>query len=138
MESEQWLRIRAWTEPAEMPPRGGGEIIVEAEIPTGCYIESHEPSAEVLLPTILVLDSQEGLFIGPVKYPKPIERSLEWNEGALSLYEGKIKFSVPIEVHAEAVEGKKKIKGRITYQGCTSTICLMPGSQEFTVEFEVV
>ena len=109
MESEPWLRIRGWVKPAKMHPRDVGKIIVEAEIPEGCYIESHDPSAQVLLPTILVLDPQENLSIGAVQYPKPVEKNLGWNEGTLSLYEGKIGFSVPIEVHAGAIKGKKEI-----------------------------
>jgi hypothetical protein len=44
----------------------GSLLMVEAEIPPGCHIETHEPSEPFLVPAELNL---ERATIGPVRYP---------------------------------------------------------------------
>jgi hypothetical protein len=57
----------------------GSLLMVEAEIPPVCHIETHEPSEPFLVPAELNLEPVEGATIGPVRYPATEDKRFVWS-----------------------------------------------------------
>jgi hypothetical protein len=53
--------------------------MVEAEIPPGCHIETHETSEPFLVPAELNLEPVEGAMIRPVRYPATEDKQFVWS-----------------------------------------------------------
>lgn len=133
----EWLELRAWVEPKRLRPGERGTLVVQVGIPPGCHIEAHEPSEPFLVPTELDLDPVEGVTLGPVRYPPAKPKRSDWSPAVLRVYEGSVRLEAPVEVEAAAAAGPRKVRGRLQYQGCTPTACLMPAAQPVEAELEI-
>lgn len=134
---KEWLSLRARLEPPQLAPGQRGKLILEIGIPDDCHIEAHVPSEPFLVPTELSFDPVEDLAIGPVDYPSGDEERFDWSPVSLRVYRGTIRLEAPLELAAEAVTGSRRIRGRVRYQGCTPSSCLMPSAQPVEVVLDV-
>jgi hypothetical protein len=133
----EWLALRAHVEPECLRPGERGTLVVEAEVPSGCHIEAHEPSELFLVPTELCPGSTEGVTIGPARYPPAKRKRFGWSPAVLRVYEGSVRFEAPVEVEAAAAAGPRTIRGWLRYQGCTPAACLMPAMQAVEAKLDV-
>lgn len=133
----EWLKLRARVEPKRLRPGERGTLVVEVRIPPGCHIEAQEPSEPFLVPTVLSPDPIEGVTFGPVRYPPAKPKRSDWSPAVLRVYEGSVRLEAPVEVEAAAATGLRKVRGRLQYQGCTPTACLMPAAQPVEAELEI-
>lgn len=138
MDQEEWLVIDAETVPKEIKAGSRGLFVIRVTIPKDCHINAHEVEGEFMRPTVLVLDPSEGLSFGEFGYPKPKEIKFGWSDKPLHTYDGTFEIRVPVSVREEAEKGPKKVKGKLTYQGCTASMCLPPGEHDIEIEFAIV
>jgi hypothetical protein len=136
-ESSEWLALRARVEPPRLESGKRARLLVEIEIPEGCHIEAHEPAEPFLVPTDLSFDPVEGVGIGPVEYPPAEEVRFDWSSVVLRVYRGTIRLQVPLELANGAGAGSRRIRGRLRYQGCTPSTCLMPSAQPVEAVLEI-
>jgi len=135
---DSWLRTTARTEPATLPPGQKGRLVVEVTVPDGCHIEAREPGEPFLIPTALEFESVDGVTIGPVEYPPGDVERFDWSPVVLRVYRGTFELRAPIEVSVGAARGRRRVVGRVRYQGCTQTLCYPPAVQEVTASLGVV
>jgi len=103
--NEHWLELEITTQPT-------------------WHINSHEPIQDYLIPTsIHITKSRLPWKLGKINYPEPILKRLNFQHEVLSLYEGKIKFTIPITAMPK---GKQLLPIRIELQACNNKICLPP------------
>lgn len=127
---QHWLELRAWIErPDGSAPR---RLIVEATVPEGGHIEAHEPPEPFLIPTVLEITTPDGVSAGPVDYPEPERRKLDWSPTVLSVLAGTVRFAAPLNGDASFDAADRTVTARLDYQGCIDGACLPPNAQ--TVE----
>jgi thiol:disulfide interchange protein DsbD len=101
--------------------RDGAALVVEAAIAPGWHVNAHEPRERFLIPTTLDVEAPPGATVGPVEYPRPVERTLAFSEKPLLLYEGTIRLRVPMPADAAG-----RVAAVLRYQACDDERCLPP------------
>ena len=130
-----WLRLEARLEPETLAPGATGRLVVEATVPEGGHIEANRPPEPFLIPTVLEVDADAGISVGPIAYPEPEERRFDWSSIALHVLSGTFRMEAPVEVTAP--EGGQAIVARLRYQACTQGACLPPNVQTVVVGIPV-
>ena len=133
-----WLSLSARMKPAKLRPGERGRLVVEVTVPEGCHVESHDPSEPWLIPTVLGVEAPEGITAGEVGYPAGEERTFDWSPTVLRVYRGTFELSAPVKVARAASPGSVAVLARLSYQGCTDSLCLMPSEQAAEARLEIV
>ncbi|MDM8568722.1 DUF255 domain-containing protein [Thiotrichales bacterium HSG1] len=106
-----------------------GEIIVTISIAKGWHINSNKPLQTDLIATILTLE-ENNWQLGAVQYPKPEQRSLQWQQEKLALYEGTIELRSKLKpkslVTKKTNNSNKILLFKLKFQACNEKICLPP------------
>ena len=85
------------------------------------------------IPSQISFESQEGIEIKAVEFPKPYDYFIEGIDAPLSVLEDQIKIEVQIVVDKK---GKQKIEGNFRYQACDDRKCFFPKNLAFSIEIE--
>jgi Disulphide bond corrector protein DsbC len=132
-----WLSLSARVEPARLRPGDRGRLVVEVTVPEGCHVESHDPTEPWLIATVLGVEAPEGIAPGDVAYPDGEDKVFDWSPTVLRVYQGSFELSAPLEVSSGASPGSVEVVARLSYQGCTESLCLMPAQQTVGASLEI-
>ena len=93
----------------------------------GFHINSHTPKDELLIPTVLKLDSVSGMNVVSEEYQKGSAFRLSVGAGGgqgemLDVYQGDFRVNVRLVVP----KGSSTLTGSLHYQACDSTACFPP------------
>lgn len=111
---------------------------ISLTIPHGIHIQTHKPAEDLLIASKIALENVEGISFGKPIYPDPKKLPTSWSPVTLLVYEGEIDIFIPIMVAKDAKSGKYVIRGILSFQGCTDTLCLPPKEQKFTLKLEIL
>jgi thioredoxin:protein disulfide reductase len=91
-----------------------------AHVATGWHVNSHTPSEEFAIPTVLTL---EGAELASAQYPPHVMKAFEFTGGKpLAVYDG----TVAIAFTAKVPAGVTKFRAKLHYQACSDRVCLPP------------
>ncbi|HET7437288.1 MAG TPA: cytochrome c biogenesis protein CcdA [Thermoanaerobaculia bacterium] len=100
---------------------------IGATVAEGWHINSHTPTEEFAIPTVLVLDAEN---VQP-RYPAHQMKAFEFTGGkALAVYDGK--FQIPFTAKVKA--GATTLHATLNYQACSNTVCLPPKKAEADID----
>ena len=100
-------------------------VEVRFKVMDGFHVNSHTPKSELLIPTKLTLQAEDGVKAGDVEYPKGTEYAFEFQPGEkLDVYSGNFVVKVPVEVSA----GEHRVGATLRYQACDHAACYPPKS----------
>ena len=105
----------------------GKEQLVELRfrVNPGFHINSHTPKDELLIPTVLKLDTSSGIKVLDEKYPAGTSFRLTIGDGeTLDVYQGEFRVLVKLSVG----QGARDLTGLLRYQACDSAACFPPKS----------
>lgn len=89
----------------------------------GFHINSHAPKDELLIPTVLRLDSGGGVKVVGAEYAKGSAFRLGGTSGeVLDVYQGEFRVSVRVV----APKGASTLTGALHYQACDNASCFPP------------
>ncbi|HID28827.1 MAG TPA: hypothetical protein EYP19_02345, partial [Desulfobacterales bacterium] len=132
------VKVDAYASHEDIHPAESFQIAIVANIKQGFHINSHKPSDEFLIPTVLKLDETRSIAFGPVHYPEPKHALFSFSTNHLSVYDGKISIFCEGKVSEDISLGDTKVSGVLTYQGCDDQRCFMPQSVRFEVPLKIV
>ena len=119
-------------------PEGSFRIAIIADIKPGFHINSHNPTDQFLVPTVVRFDEKEGITFSPVSYPVPELKSFSFSTSKASVYEGKISIFSQGGLSNDIPPGDVKVSGILAYQACNDQTCFMPMSVGFEIPLKVV
>lgn len=111
---------------------GAGSVEVEARITAGYHVNSHTPSEDYLIATVVRIEPASGVTAGTPRYPPGESKKFSFSDKPLSVYEGSFRVTVPVTWGGSAAP---PLAGAIDFQACTDTQCFPPASVPFRVEF---
>ncbi len=132
------LSLETFLSQDKLRPGDEFKIGVRVNIFDGWHVNSHKPSEEFLIPTVLKLDSTEGIEFAEPVYPEGEQKKFAFSETPLSVYEGKIVIWATGRVAKDVKPGKVSLRGKLAYQACNDVSCLIPTEKAFSLEAEVV
>jgi thiol:disulfide interchange protein DsbD len=108
-------------------------LVVEATIAHGWHVNSHTPSEEFLIPTVVAPDAADGVTFGEPEYPSGKMAKFSFSAKPLSVYEGTFSVRVPVNWSGGAAP---TLSGAVEYQACNDTQCLPPATARFSIAGE--
>lgn len=111
---------------------------VVLEIPHDLHTNSNKPGSEYAIPTTVKITPVSGVKLGPVVYPRGMNKKFEFSEKALNIYEGKVEFVFDVTVPASYRKPKLEIEVSVRYQACTNEVCYPPTSKKTILIANVV
>lgn len=117
----------------------GSSAVVAArvEVDEGWHINSHEPTFEWLIPTVLELGVPEG---GDTPWPEPRVdypphqmKTFAFEDEPLAVYDGEIVIRVAVEIPESIDRDAVELTGTLGFQACDDKQCLPPTEVTDTV-----
>ena len=111
--------------------QAGGEVKLgfRASIIDGWHINSNKPNEDFLIPTEIILKSDESFKFGEIIFPKSKNIELEFSDIPVSVYEGEIYFGTKVQIPDTTILGQKSVYVEFTYQGCNDVTCMAPNTR---------
>ncbi|WP_250931045.1 protein-disulfide reductase DsbD family protein [Aporhodopirellula aestuarii] len=128
---------RAYVSTPSVEPGGQGKLVFVA-IPEGEYHIYPGVAGDKPMSTNFAIADKSGVRIAAPTTDSKIIRE-EPIPGLVNEYHhGKVTWTMPFEIPADAQPGEKTIHGGIAYQACTAQNCLMPMALSFDATVNVV
>ena len=102
------------------------------------HVNSHQPSAEFLIPTSLEVLSLDGLRGGTWDYPPALTKKFAYSEEPLQVYEGNFLIRGSLTAPADSMPSSKQVRLALKYQACTLQRCYPPKTEEILVPVRIV
>lgn len=129
--------VTAATQPVEIPAGGSTEATVRVTVQSGYHINANPPTDPYLKATELEITPAQGLSVGAVSYPKPLEKKFPFAEKPLRIYEGQTEIKATLKADKSAKPGQQSISARLRIQACDDQVCYPPGKLELTIPVNV-
>jgi hypothetical protein len=98
-------------------------IELRFKIVQGYHVNSHTPKSQLLIPTVLTLQSANGVKAGALEYPAGKPYSFSFDPGdKLDVYAGDFTVKLPVV----AAAGDHTVDGSLRYQACDNASCYPP------------
>lgn len=114
------------------------ELTVTAKIKKGFHIQANPASDEFLIPTILTMQTSEGIATGEPVYPPGQPYRLKGSTDDLLTYEDEVMIRVSVEVMDSAPAGNASLTGKLRFQPCDDRKCLFPRSVPVVIPVKIV
>jgi suppressor for copper-sensitivity B len=96
-------------------------------IDEGYHTNSHEPTYDWLIPTVLDLDLPQGWGEPEVRYPSGEMKAFAFTEEPISVYEGAVRLLVTFNLPEDVGIGTEPaVQASLRYQACDDHSCLPP------------
>ena len=101
-------------------------LVLRVSLPAGLHVQSHAPTDENLIGTVLNVTAPDGVSIVDIEYPKAVD----FIQGTqlLTVYESEFDIVVTVRVAAPMPRGPIVIPAELRYQACNDTVCFAPAS----------
>ena len=98
-------------------------------IAPGFHINSNHPNSELLIPTVLKLDTPTDLSLSNIQYPEGKELSFPFApDEKLSVYAGDFSVTATARTIGAIHSGHYRVHGELKYQACDDHACYPPKS----------
>lgn len=102
------------------------------------YIHGAKVDEAGFIPTSLTFQEQAGLGIESLRFPAPEIKKFDYSEQAVEVYSGDVFVDATLVVKEGAFTGAQVLVGELTYQACTTALCLPPDKVSVSVPLRVV
>jgi suppressor for copper-sensitivity B len=102
--------------------RIGARVSIEPE----WHVNSHQPTFDYLIPTVLDLELPAGWPDETVKYPKAKMQTFAFEDSPLAVYDGDVAILAEIQIPAGTAAGPFPVHATLRYQSCNKSQCLPP------------
>ncbi len=111
-----------------------GVVVMQVDKPY--HVNSNPASEDYLIPTELRIEAGKGYKVGPIVYPKPIEKAFAFSEGKpIKIYEGRVPIKFQLRLDKAVPKGSLRVKATLRYQACDDTSCYPP--QRTPIEIKI-
>lgn len=90
------------------------------------HVNSHTPTYDWLIPTVLTLELPEGSPEPRLEYPLHKMMGFEFTKEPIAVYDGTFPIYAEVELPAGAAEGALAVEVALRYQACDDKQCLPP------------
>ena len=101
-------------------------VSLRVELPAGVHVQAHKPKDPLLIPTVLTIDTPEGVTVTSVAYPSPAELRQSGRTEALLVLGPVFDISVTLAAAADISTGMRNIPAVLRYQACNDAVCFPP------------
>jgi hypothetical protein len=129
--------VKATAQPVAVAAGRSGETLVRLTIQSGYHINANPPTYPYLIPTVLEAPPANGLSVGKVAYPKPLNRKFVFAEKPLAVYEGTTELFAMISADKSAQPGEHSLAAKLRIQACDEQVCYPPGTLDLVIPVSI-
>jgi thiol:disulfide interchange protein len=118
-------------------PGAGARLAALVTIEHGWHVNSHKPSFEYLIPTVLHLELPKGWPQETVQYPAAQQKTFSFEPHPLAVYDGDVVMVASFQLPKGTAAGSYPIRASLRYQACNDSQCLPPVTAEARIELKV-
>jgi len=108
-------------------------LLAVVTIQSGWHVNSHQPTFDYLIPTVVEIDVPAGWPAARVLYPAGEMRKFGFAPEPISVYAGEVAIPIEVAIPAGAANGTVPVRAHLRYQSCSDKICLPPVDTEATL-----
>ncbi|HEX2642004.1 MAG TPA: protein-disulfide reductase DsbD domain-containing protein, partial [Thermoanaerobaculia bacterium] len=112
-------------------------IAALVEIEHGWHVNSHQPTFDYLIPTVLNIHPPAGWPEEKILYPAAALKTFAFADQPLSVYDGQIVIEADVAVPAGTPAGDVPVRATLDYQACNDSQCLPPVTVEAKLTIRV-
>jgi thiol:disulfide interchange protein DsbD len=120
------VRVETLHSQDKYPAEGTYPVLFRLRISKPWYIHGTKSEGEGLIPTLLYFQEFPGLKIVDTKFPVPQKKKFPYTSKPIEIYSGSLLVRATLAVSGAGPLGNQVIKGNLSYQACSSTLCLPP------------
>jgi suppressor for copper-sensitivity B len=102
------------------------QIVAAITVDEGWHVNSHTPTFEYLIPTVLEIEAPTGWEEAIVTYPKGEMESFAFSEEPISVYDGQFLLRAALTVPQDESGQEADLAVSLRYQACNDRSCLPP------------
>src|SRR5712691_5698502 len=125
--------VRAAASPTDITAGGLGKVDVHLLVQPGYHINANPPTYSYLKATELEIAPSEGISVGPISYPKPLDKKFPFAEKPLAIYEGETELKAILKADGSAAKGERSASATLRVQACDDQVCYPPGTLNLTI-----
>jgi suppressor for copper-sensitivity B len=118
-------------------PGAPARLAALVSIARGWHVNSHQPTFEYLIPTVLTLELPQGWNEEAVRYPQAEMQNFTFADQPLAVYDGDVVILAEVRVPAGAEAGTHPVRASLRYQACNDEQCLPPVTTEAEIQVRV-
>lgn len=119
-----------------LAPGESSNAVFALSIAEGYHVNTHIVPDPSMIATVGIISTSAPAAIGPVHYPD----ATRWDDGTgenLPVYSGRVTFTVPIAIAADAAPGTYSLTLAVRAQPCSDSSCLAPLERTATVKVTI-
>ena len=125
--------VKASAAEAQVSAGGSVEAVVTVAVQSGYHVNANPPSDAYLKATELIVQPNDGLTVGFIKYPNAATRKFSFSQKALAVYEGEVPIKVLLKAAAAASKGPHQLAAKLNVQACDNQLCYPPGTIDLAI-----
>jgi thiol:disulfide interchange protein len=106
-------------------------------IEPGWHVNSHQPSFEYLIPTVLELELPKGWPPGTIRYPAAKMKTFSFETRPLAVYDGDVVVVALLQLPKGVAKGTYPLRASLRYQACNDSQCLPPVTSQAEIQLKV-
>jgi thioredoxin:protein disulfide reductase len=114
------------------------QIAFQLKISDGWHVNSHAPTFDYLIGTLVELQTKEGFILADIQYPQGKLVPLSFADRPIDVYEGTVTIFASLKLSEKLNPGMDTLRGTVTLQACNNQICLAPSTLDITIPIQVV
>ncbi len=114
-----------------------GRVAAVVTIQPEWHVNSHQPTFDYLIPTVLKLELPDGWTQGQIQYPPAEMQRFSFADQPLAVYDGDVAILADLQVPAGVAKGTYPVRGSLHYQACNDSQCLPPVTAEAEIQLTV-
>jgi len=116
-----------------LPARISALVTIES----GWHVNSHKPSFEYLIPTVLDLELPQGWPQETVQYPVSKQKTFSFEPRPLAVYDGDVVIQAQLQLPKGVARGTYPVRASLRYQACNDKQCLPPVTSKAEIQLKV-
>jgi DsbC/DsbD-like thiol-disulfide interchange protein len=114
------------------------QVAVVVDILRGFHMNSHKPTDQYLIPTVLTAQLPAGVQLVEIIYPLgKLEKFAFSPDKPLDVYTGSVTLRLRLTAQSSTAAGVTTIPMMLRYQACNDSACLPPVKVPVSVKFEL-
>lgn len=101
-------------------------VLFQITISNPWYIHGAKKTSDSIIPTVLSFSESPGVKLDDIQFPSPERKKFAYTKEEVEVYSGEIVVRARLKIAKNTPAGKNLIKGNLSYQACSSLVCMPP------------
>ena len=113
-------------------------VALQVRLAEGLHVQSDKPRDPSLIPTVLTVESPQGVSVAEIVYPPSTDLEQAGVDQPLAVFEREFAIGLRLAIGSDVSPGDFTVPARLRYQACNDTTCFAPATADTSWTIRVV